>query len=62
MTRLLKEGTCFWAFKRTSTEDAVFYGFVYINRDEENVKDLKRIKKDSFYWYQNVIQTNGEEL
>ncbi|MCY9398635.1 family 1 glycosylhydrolase, partial [Bacillus haynesii] len=37
-------------------------GFVYINRDEENVKDLKRIKKDSFYWYQNVIQTNGEEL
>lgn len=38
------------------------YGFVYINRDEENVKDLRRIKKDSFYWYQNVIQTNGEEL
>ena len=35
------------------------YGFVYVDRDE---KDLKRIKKNSFYWYKNVISTNGEEL
>ena len=33
------------------------YGFVYIDRDD----DLKRYKKDSFYWYQNVIKTNGEK-
>ena len=36
------------------------YGFVYINRDEEDEKDLKRIRKKSFYWYQNVIETNGK--
>ncbi len=23
-------------------------------------KDLKRIKKDSYYWYQEVIKSNGE--
>ncbi|MFJ7364144.1 glycoside hydrolase family 1 protein [Peribacillus frigoritolerans] len=38
------------------------YGFVYIDRDEESEKDLRRIKKKSFYWYQNVIETNGESL
>ena len=38
------------------------YGFVYINRDEKNAKDLRRIRKDSFYWYRSVIANNGEEL
>ena len=38
------------------------YGFVYVNRDESDEKDLRRIKKKSFYWYKNVIKTNGEEL
>lgn len=38
------------------------YGFVYINRDDHNLKDLKRIKKDSFEWYKKVISTNGEIL
>ncbi|HZG17560.1 MAG TPA: glycoside hydrolase family 1 protein [Candidatus Bathyarchaeia archaeon] len=35
------------------------YGFVYVNRDEESEKDLRRIKKKSFYWYQEVIKANG---
>lgn len=35
------------------------YGFVYIDFDS---KELNRIKKKSFYWYKNVIATNGEEL
>jgi 6-phospho-beta-glucosidase len=38
------------------------YGFVYVNRDENDEKDLRRIKKNSFYWYQNVIRTNGSSL
>lgn len=38
------------------------YGFVYVNRDEESTSDLKRLKKKSFYWYQDVIKTNGESL
>ena len=35
------------------------YGFVYVNRDESGPKDLRRIKKKSFYWYKKVIETNG---
>lgn len=38
------------------------YGFVYVNREDHDEKDLQRIKKDSYYWYQKVIQTNGEDL
>ncbi|NFG23086.1 glycoside hydrolase family 1 protein [Clostridium botulinum] len=38
------------------------YGFIYVNRDEFDSKDLRRIKKKSFNWYKNVINTNGEEL
>ncbi|MEG7379849.1 6-phospho-beta-glucosidase [Bacillus subtilis] len=38
------------------------YGFVYVNRDEEHTHDLKRLKKKSFFWYQNLIKTNGESL
>ncbi|KMN43225.1 glycoside hydrolase family 1 protein [Bacillus sp. LK2] len=37
------------------------YGFIYINRDEDDLKDLKRIKKQSFYWYKAVISSNGKE-
>ncbi|UFT99080.1 glycoside hydrolase family 1 protein [Radiobacillus kanasensis] len=37
------------------------YGFVYVNRDEDGPKDLRRIKKKSFYWYQDVIKKNGLE-
>jgi len=38
------------------------YGFIYVNRDDHDLKDMSRIKKDSFYWYRRVIETNGEEL
>ena len=38
------------------------YGFVYINRSDHDLKDLRRIKKDSFFWYQNVIKSNGQDL
>lgn len=38
------------------------YGFVYVDLDDLGKGSLKRIKKDSFYWYKKVITTNGEEL
>ena len=38
------------------------YGFVYVDRDEEDEKELKRYKKDSFYWYKEVIKSNGNNL
>lgn len=38
------------------------YGFVYVDRDENEGGTLNRYKKDSFYWYKNVIETNGEDI
>lgn len=38
------------------------YGFIYVNRDEFNLMDLRRIKKKSFYWYKNLIETNGKNI
>ena len=38
------------------------YGFIYIDRDEFELKEMSRIKKDSFFWYQNVIKENGASL
>ncbi len=58
-------GYCPWsAIDLVSTHEGFEkrYGFIYVNRDEKNMKDLERICKKSFYWYKNVITTNGEEL
>lgn len=38
------------------------YGFIYVDRDETEDGSMNRIPKDSYYWYKNVIATNGEEL
>ena len=36
------------------------YGFIYVDREEFDIKDLRRIRKQSFHWYQKLIETNGE--
>ncbi|MEG0274197.1 MAG: family 1 glycosylhydrolase, partial [Longicatena sp.] len=36
------------------------YGFIYVDRDNEGNGTLKRIRKDSFYRYKEVIATNGD--
>ncbi|EHN58620.1 6-phospho-beta-glucosidase [Oenococcus kitaharae] len=38
------------------------YGFIYVDKDDQGHGSLKRIKKDSFFWYQKVIQSNGTAL
>lgn len=38
------------------------YGLVYVNRDNKDLKDMRRMKKKSFDWFKQVIQTNGEQL
>ena len=38
------------------------YGFIYVDKDNYGNGTLNRIRKDSFYWYKHVIETNGEEL
>ena len=38
------------------------YGLVYVNKHDNGSGDFSRIKKKSFNWYKNVIQSNGENL
>ena len=38
------------------------YGFIYVNRNNNDLKDLARLKKKSFSWYHEVIKSNGEKL
>ena len=38
------------------------YGFIYVDKDNDGKGTLARSRKKSFYWYQNVIKSNGEEL
>ena len=38
------------------------YGFIYVNRTKDDLKDLARIRKKSFFWYKHVIETDGMEL
>jgi len=38
------------------------YGVVYVNRDNHDLKDLKRVPKKSYDWLKQVIHSNGEEL
>ncbi|MEK4660838.1 family 1 glycosylhydrolase [Priestia sp. FSL H7-0729] len=38
------------------------YGFIYVDQDNAGHVTLERTRKDSFYWYKQVIETNGETL
>ena len=38
------------------------YGFIYVDQDDLGNGTLKRYKKDSFYWYKKVIETNGSDM
>lgn len=38
------------------------YGFIYVDQDDQGKGSLERYRKDSFYWYKDVIATNGENL
>lgn len=38
------------------------YGFIYVDIDDEGNGTRKRLKKDSFDWYQKVTATNGAEI
>lgn len=38
------------------------YGFIYMDADDEGNGSYNLYRKDSFYWYKKVIETNGEIL
>lgn len=38
------------------------YGLIYVDKNDDGTGSFKRIPKKSFYWYKNVIASNGENL
>lgn len=38
------------------------YGFIYVDRNNDGTGTLERYKKKSFYWYKDVIASNGAIL
>jgi 6-phospho-beta-glucosidase len=38
------------------------YGYIYVDLNDKGLGSGKRIRKDSFYWYQEVISSNGSNL
>ena len=38
------------------------YGLVYVDRNDDGSGSLERYRKQSFYWYKRLIETNGRSL
>ncbi len=38
------------------------YGFIYVDRNDDGTGDFSRSRKDSFFWYKKVCESNGEIL
>ena len=43
-------------------EMAKRYGQIYVDADNHGQGSFQRSVKDSYYWYQKVIASNGEDL
>lgn len=58
-------GYCPWSLLDLISTTSGFrkrYGLIYVDRTDAEIKRLARYKKDSFYWYQKVIESNGKVL
>ena len=45
-----------------SIEMSKRYGVIYVDADDEGNGTFNRYKKDSFYWYKKVIESDGTDL
>jgi 6-phospho-beta-glucosidase len=53
---------CIDLVSASTGEMAKRYGFIYVNKFDDGTGDLSRERKESFYWYKKVIESNGEDL
>ncbi|MCC8023861.1 MAG: 6-phospho-beta-glucosidase [Clostridium sp.] len=53
---------CIDVVSLSTGEMAKRYGMIYVNKFDDGTGDYSRERKDSFYWYKNVIESNGEVL
>ena len=71
MKQAIEEGIEIWGYTMWGCIDVIAastsemskrYGFIYVDQNDACEGTKNRYKKDSFYWYKHVIETNGEEL
>lgn len=53
---------CIDLVSASSAELKKRYGFIYVDRNDDGSGTLERYKKKSFYWYKDMISSNGEKL
>lgn len=46
----------------TTGEMAKRYGFIYVDQNEDGTGSLNRYRKDSFFWFKEVINSKGKSL
>lgn len=53
---------CIDLISASTGEMAKRYGFIYVNYQDDLTGNGERYRKDSFYWYKQLIQSNGEQI
>ncbi len=53
---------CIDLVSASTGEMAKRYGFIYVDKYDNGTGDSSRKRKDSFYWYKKVIESNGENI
>lgn len=53
---------CIDLVSASSGEMSKRYGYIYVDKNDDGSGTLERMKKKSFFWYKEVIATNGEKL
>lgn len=71
MRRAVKEGVNLMGYTPWGCIDLVSagtgemrkrYGFIYVDKHDDGSGTMERKRKDSFFWYKKVINSNGEDL
>lgn len=53
---------CIDLVSASTGEMAKRYGLIYVDKYDDGTGTLERKRKQSSYWYENVIYSNGETL
>lgn len=53
---------CIDLVSMSTAEMSKRYGFIYVDRNDDGSGTLQRYRKKSFYWYKDVIASNGATL
>lgn len=53
---------CIDLVSASSAQMSKRYGFIYVDRNDDHTGTLERYRKKSFFWYKDVIATNGQSL